>query len=284
MPTEKPDIFLKKHRKGLERELEALGRMASNAPDGENNGDGCLAVLRVFNELDAEKWPELAERYGLQDWLALPLDPKGFPLFTQLQKLIEDLAYQGRHDPMTGLPNRRAFEIRVNIEIERAKRKKQPVCLAIFDLDDFKMVNDTYGHPKGDEVLTAVSRTLVDNTRRYDVSARIGGEEFALFLPDTGLVKARATVNRVLESVRKLRFSAHDGKNFKITCSAGAVCWKARSLRNPPDLYELADQALYEAKSAGKDRLEIVSAPENAERSTESMVRSAEKQFLFTGS
>lgn len=66
---------------------------------------------------------------------------------------------------MTGLPNRRAFELRVNIEIERAKRKKHPVCLAIIDLDDFKKINDAYGHPKGDEVLMTVSRTLVDNNQ-----------------------------------------------------------------------------------------------------------------------
>lgn len=116
------------------------------------------------------------------------------------------------------------------------------------------------------------------------MSARIGGEEFALFLPDTGLAKAKATINRVLESVRNLRFTGNEDKEFPITCSVGAICWKARSLRPPPDLYELADQALYEAKNAGKDHLVISRAPERSVKAADSMVNSAEKQFLFTGS
>lgn len=284
MPSKAPDIFLQDNREGLEREIESLSRFVRGASDAEAASDGSLAVLRIYRDLDLDSWKKMADRFGLQDWLALPLNHGDYPLLSELQALIKDLAYQGEHDPMTGLPNRRAFELRVSGEIERAKRKRQSVTLAIVDLDDFKAVNDTHGHPKGDEVLIAVARTLVGATRRYDVPGRIGGEEFAMFLPDTGMIKARTTVDRILESVRALEFTGNDGRPFSMTCSVGVACWKARAMGEPPDLYEIADKALYEAKNAGKDRMHVTLVADKPGEQPDSLVRSAEKRFLFTGS
>jgi diguanylate cyclase (GGDEF)-like protein len=284
MPTEHPDLFLIENREDLEREIEALSQMVRDSSGSESNNGGSTAVLRIFSDMDPDTWIKAAERHGLQDWLALPLDSREYPLLTRLQGIIEDLAYKGEHDPMTGLLNRRAFELRVSSEIERAKRNRRPVTLALIDLDDFKAVNDEYGHPVGDDVLMAVARTLVGITRRYDVPGRIGGEEFALFLPDTGMVKAKATVARILESVRELEFTTPEGQPFKVTCSVGVVCWKARSMRNPPDLYDIADRALYEAKKSGKDRMEAELVSDRPDKQPDSLVKSAEKRFLFTGS
>ena len=284
MQTEPPDTFIDANRDELKREIESLAQLIRGADQKSGESEQSLAVIRIFNGLEPEVWRDYAERHGLQDWFALALDGNRFPLLSRLQAMIRELAYRGDHDPMTGLLNRRAFESRVGSELERAKRNHQSVTLAIIDLDNFKAVNDVYGHPVGDEVLNALSRTLVDITRRYDVAARIGGEEFALFLPDAGLTKARATVNRVLESVRDLKFTAPDGTEFKVTCSVGVACWKAKSTNLTPDLYEIADQALYEAKRAGKDRMHVSMASEHTEKRPDSRVRSAEKRFLFTGS
>jgi len=264
--------------------MESLSRFVRTTPDEPAQSDGSLAVFRIYPDMNLEAWNDMAGRFGLQDWLALPLGRKDYPLLAELQDLIRELAYQGEHDPLTGLPNRRAFEMRVGGEIERAKRNRESVTLAIIDLDDFKVVNDTHGHPKGDEVLTAVARTIVGATRRYDVPGRLGGEEFALFLPDTGVIKARTTVNRILDSVRELSFNGSNGQPFSMTCSVGVACWRARSMGASPDLYEIADKALYEAKNAGKDRMHITQVPDMPGKQPDSLVRSAEKRFLFTGS
>jgi diguanylate cyclase (GGDEF)-like protein len=115
--------------------------------------------------------------------------------------LFEIESHDNRHDALTALPNRRAFEERLPIEVARAGRYERPLSLCLLDLDGFKNVNDRLGHPAGDEVLRAVARIL-DESRVTDDCFRIGGDEFAIVMPETAAAEANAAVKRIAEKVR----------------------------------------------------------------------------------
>jgi diguanylate cyclase (GGDEF)-like protein len=158
-------------------------------------------------------------------------------------------------DPLTGLANRRELERRMDLEVERADRFGEPFSLALLDLDDFKLINDTYGHPTGDAVLVELARRLRGITREVDLVARSGGEELAVLLPHAnGTTAARAAmrIRRVIGD-RPVQVGSNA---VRVTCSVG--------LASHPDhgstAYELvaaADEALYRAKTAGKNRVEL---------------------------
>ena len=266
------------------QELESLRRLVrehggSCLPDPKNH-EQILAVLRLYPGLSLKKWPALAEKYGLKEWLALPLEGDKYPFLTQLGQTLEQLAYQTEHDPLTGLANRRAFEHAMDYELERTIRSGTSLSLAVLDLDDFKKVNDTYGHPCGDKVLVETARVMLNRTRRYDTAARTGGEEFGVILPGTGLLKAESVMTRILESIRDINLTC-SGRNLNITCSIGLVCYKPNGRSKPPDMVRLADKAMYEAKRAGKNRIKASLIPV-AKAAKATLVESDEKKFLFT--
>ncbi|MGI8730086.1 MAG: diguanylate cyclase [Solirubrobacteraceae bacterium] len=157
-------------------------------------------------------------------------------------------------DELTGLANRRAFDDAMTSEIERAKRFGGTLGVMLIDLDDFKHVNDTYGHPQGDVVLREVARVLRDSSREIDHPARYGGEELALVLPGTDLDGAMNLAERVRESIAALRIPRLDGTDaIRITASCGV----AAVPQTPADhgaLIAAADQALYQAKRSGKNK------------------------------
>lgn len=272
------------HGRELLAELEALrGLLGRHGCPGEDAPD-VLGLLRLCPGLRLDQWPELAARHGLQDWLALPLARAEFPFLARLQQVLNDLAFQTEHDPLTGLRNRRAFDRILARELERARRSGAALALAMFDLDDFKAVNDTYGHPCGDEVLTALARVLLEGTRSYDVAARLGGEEFALVMPETGLSKARGIVERILDAMRTRSVACPEAPPIRVTCSAGLACRRGPGDMSAQELYALADKALYEAKAQGKDRVVAAPLADLQPPRRESLVASNEKKFLFTGS
>nr|BAD98503.1 hypothetical protein [Desulfovibrio vulgaris] [Nitratidesulfovibrio vulgaris str. 'Miyazaki F'] len=170
-------------------ELDALRRAlaeeaARNAPDTPDMPDDeptdgpLLAVARLFPGMTRHRWLALAEEHGLRQWFAIDLDKSTNFNLRELQKAVEELTHQRDHDPLTGLMNRRAFLRQVELELQRVHRGGAELCLAMLDLDDFKRVNDTWGHACGDLVLRRMADLLRDATRAYDVAARIGGEEF----------------------------------------------------------------------------------------------------------
>jgi diguanylate cyclase (GGDEF)-like protein len=216
--------------------------------------------------------------------MAVPLARAEFPFLVRFQQVLSDLAFQTEHDPLTSLHNRRAFDRILARELERARRSGAALSLALFDLDDFKAVNDTHGHPCGDGVLTALAGTLLGQTRSYDVAARLGGEEFALIMPETGLAKARAIVERILAALRETAMACPGAAPFRVTCSVGLACRKGPGETGARELYALADKALYEAKALGKDRVETAPLADLRPPRRESLVASNEKKFLFTGS
>lgn len=163
----------------------------------------------------------------------------------------EELDRLADTDPLTGLANRRALTARLNGEVERARRHGHALSLAILDLDDFKMVNDTLGHQTGDAVLAEVGRRLTATCRAGELVARMGGEEFAWILPLSDAEASTVAVERARAAIARIRVEGVHG----ITCSAGICDLSVAS--DVDGLLRLADRALYVAKGAGRDRVEI---------------------------
>lgn len=243
-----------------------------------------LAVMRLCPGMTLEAWEILAERHGLNDWLTMPLDRNMAPHLNHVQSVLQKLSYKTEHDPLTGLSNRRVFERTLDQEIERSRRNKTPVSLAILDLDNFKNINDTWGHLKGDEVLIDFADLLARNSRRYDLVARIGGEEFAIILSGVGLVKSQQLLERLLCKVRELNFGIPGSNDkFSVTCSAGISCYKGMVDIEMHELIDKADKSLYEAKKSGKDQVRTADILDFESVTRESLVHANEKKFLFTG-
>jgi diguanylate cyclase (GGDEF)-like protein len=168
--------------------------------------------------------------------------------------LHETVERQAVTDELTGLFNRRRFQEAMATEVERSKRFGQPVGLVLLDLDDFKAVNDTYGHQQGDLVLREVARVLRETSREIDEPARYGGEELAVVLPGTDLEGAYNLAERVRAGIEELALPLLDGDgNLRVTASFG-VATLPGSADDMRDLVAAADEALYRAKRAGKNR------------------------------
>ena len=161
-----------------------------------------------------------------------------------------ELLSRAMTDPLTGLANHRAFHERLAVEVERASRHGRHLSVAVMDLDHFKAVNDTYGHPVGDRVLRELADRLRALTRPEDEFARVGGEEFALILPECDPAAAAATLERMRRAVADAPFAEVRGR---ITISAGVA--HLSDAGGPNELYQQADEALYLAKDEGRDRV-----------------------------
>ena len=169
-----------------------------------------------------------------------------------LETKLEQMSELVREDQLTGSLNRRGLEDVFEREIARADRKATPLCIAMLDLDDFKKINDKYGHSAGDEALIHLVRVIKDTLRTMDVIARFGGEEFLIVLPDTGLDEAILTITRVQRELTKQIFM-HNHTRLLMTFSAGVALRKEQE--DQQSLIKRADTALYSAKKAGKNRV-----------------------------
>lgn len=156
-------------------------------------------------------------------------------------------------DGLTGLLNHRSFQTRLDETIARSRRTGKPFALVLTDIDHFKKVNDTHGHPAGDEVLRQVSNTFRANLRETDVPARYGGEEFVIILEDTDLAGAVTIADRLRNEVKKLGFTSEKGA-FSCTISMGIGYWP-EDAGSKQDLIDHTDQALYFSKHNGRDRV-----------------------------
>lgn len=164
-------------------------------------------------------------------------------------------------DALTGLNNRRQFEVRLKQEIANAKRNKKPLCCIMLDIDYFKKVNDTWGHSAGDCVLKSVSKIIVQELREYDIASRYGGEEFCILLPDTKIREAVFVAQRLRKAVESSDVNISDDQIFgadtlKVTISIG-VSEFDESMDMPEKLHQCADIALYEAKHRGRNRVVV---------------------------
>ena len=155
-----------------------------------------------------------------------------------------------RTDDLTGVINRRSFFEASQHEINRARRHRHPFTVAYMDVDDFKLVNDNYGHSIGDTVLRSLTQTIKNNIREIDVVARLGGDEFVILMPETGEAAAQVVVARVHESI----MSTMREYGWPITFSIGVVTWTTPP-RTVDIMIKQADEAMYEVKNGGKNRV-----------------------------
>jgi diguanylate cyclase (GGDEF)-like protein len=172
--------------------------------------------------------------------------------YAALQRKNDALEERVVHDPLTGLANRVLFEEVLRRETGRASTRGGDVTLLMLDLDHFKKVNDTYGHPVGDTVLRQFSGVLRSVLRRADLPARVGGEEFAVVLTQA-LPDAMLVAEKIRKAVSEEAFG-EQADAFRLTVSIGAAPWKP-SLPGPEALIKAADEALYEAKRSGRNKV-----------------------------
>jgi diguanylate cyclase (GGDEF)-like protein len=173
----------------------------------------------------------------------------------RLHRIVER---QALFDSLTGLANRRRLEETMRAELARAARFHDPVCLVIADLDDFKRVNDTYGHAVGDEVLKEFARALKSTVRESDLAGRWGGEEFVLVLTGTDTEGGARLAERARAAIEAVTIEAPNGDSVSVTASFGvAASFGAGGI---DELLAAADSALYQAKDAGKNRVVISAA------------------------
>ena len=165
------------------------------------------------------------------------------------------------HDGLTGLLNRRAIEEFAEAEFNMADRKKQAMSVILLDIDHFKNVNDRFGHKFGDVVLRQVAQTLKEDLRNYDRVGRWGGEEFLLILPDTELKDAVTVAERLRSKIAVVQITLENGETFSIHISLGTACTTGQ-FQSLAKLIDAADQALYQAKQSGRDRICVFEAPQ----------------------
>ncbi|MBT1450041.1 GGDEF domain-containing protein [Glaciecola sp. XM2] len=172
------------------------------------------------------------------------------PLLLASERLSEKLQLEARKDFMTGLHNRRVFPVLAEQAITMSRRRLLPVTLILFDIDDFKAVNDQYGHKMGDEVIRALAETIRANSRDSDETFRFGGDEFVMILPFTDIDGAMRVANNIRENVARLT------KPTQFTVSGGVACVYHDEDSIEPAL-QRADHSLYKAKGQDKNRIEI---------------------------
>lgn len=170
-----------------------------------------------------------------------------------LSESTQKLIVRGNTDSLTGLYNHRYFQDRVRSEITRAERYNRPMSVIMLDIDHFKSLNDTHGHPIGDVVLQQLAKVLIAEARKdIDIITRYGGEEFALILPETELDGALRVGERIRLGIQRQAFKAKDGETIPVTASVGIAQYPIHSVE-PEGLIMAADLAMYQSKSMGRN-------------------------------
>ncbi|MCX8043007.1 MAG: sensor domain-containing diguanylate cyclase [Desulfobacterota bacterium] len=205
-----------------------------------------------------------------RDGRVIPIDVSGAPIrdasgkiigcvfvfrdVTRRKEMEERLRELALRDGLTNLYNHREFFRLCREECERAQRYGFPLALLMLDIDFFKRVNDTFGHPAGDEVLRYVAATLTLNIRSSDRAARYGGEEFAVIMPQSGAAEATVAAERIRQAIACRPVVFEDGKTLSVTVSIGVAAYPEHG-RKEHELVQSADAALYRAKQGGRNRV-----------------------------
>lgn len=206
------------------------------------------AQAQVQAELDVSAALLLIERAGLP--LAAELAPGSKEW---LQALIDSLCELSSRDALTGLANRRQFELALERELDRVARMGEPALVLVGDIDHFKRINDTFGHSVGDQVIKAVAYALQESVRPMDTVARLGGEEFAIVLPNCPPAFGVAVAERIRAAVERAAVPLPNGRVVRVTLSLGGA-FAPQWVRSSGNLWvERADRQLYRAKQGGRN-------------------------------
>lgn len=213
------------------------------------------AIIISMSQFTGEKSISTVLLAGADDYIHKPFD--GASLLSRIKINVRSFQYKKRlelmavTDGLTGLYNHRFIFERLEEEIAKVSRYGRPLSVIMLDIDNFKRVNDTFGHRVGDEVIQSVAHAIIANTRKSDVVGRYGGEEFLILLPETDLSAAKVVAEKIRSTVAQLRFET---KELAITISAGVA--QAQKDESYEALVNKADTNLYQAKRSGKNRVE----------------------------
>jgi diguanylate cyclase (GGDEF)-like protein/hemerythrin-like metal-binding protein len=239
------DMLMSRQIKSIERGAAAEETYSAEEIDRNSNRQLLSAVKKLLLQA-SQRNKMLAE-------LNKALEQKVEERTLALTKVNHQLRELASTDVLTGLLNRRAFMEEAQGKFQLASRYQRPLSILMVDIDHFKRVNDTYGHHTGDLVLAAFSKVMKGCLRETDILGRIGGEEFAIILPETGLDQTAELAERLLEKVRTTMIEIESGRKISLTTSIGGATVSSLSV-DVDKAMKAADKALYEAKSEGRDR------------------------------
>lgn len=254
---QKPDLIL---LDVLMPEMDGYAVCSHLKSDPRTAGIPIIFVTAKDNTDDEERGLSI----GAIDYISKPFRPvivrarvKNQLDLHRVQKQMEIMATR---DSLTGILNRRHFLTIAESEQSRARRYGRPLCLACFDLDHFKHINDTYGHSAGDAVLLEVTKTVSSALRTEDVFSRMGGEEFALLLPDTDVKGAAKLAERIRQNIGDLVIG-HDTHSLRVTASFGVTSLAKDDSIPFEETFKVADQATYIAKEKGRNTVVVLEKP-----------------------
>ncbi|MGM0593947.1 MAG: diguanylate cyclase, partial [Pseudomonadota bacterium] len=214
---------------------EWRGELFNRRKDGEFYWENCCIA------------PITDEEGGITHFVAVKED------MTERKRLEEELRRLATTDSLTGVANRRHFISITADEVTRCTRQAHPLSFLMVDVDHFKSVNDTYGHGIGDDALKRLAQTLTESMRPHDTVGRLGGEEFAIVLPEADAEEALAVAERLRQAVSEIVLDTDKGP-LQFTCSIGAATYGAQD-DGIESLMNRADDALYAAKTGGRNRV-----------------------------
>ena len=232
---------------------------------------GVWLLIRHFSAIrDRLDWlrtyAKLAEvgDVGTSDMISTSAGSDDFALLARSFEAVHSRLYeQIGSDPLTGCANRRGLEKQLLGVCRLARRREGVVAVAAIDVDHFKAINDTFGHPEGDRVLRQLATIMMNTARDSDTVARLGGDEFVVILPDSDLRGTRAFAERLRDRVREATFGP-PGAAISITISVGVAVGEGKAQLEPDRLLGEADQALYDAKANGRDRVATIAGSRGA--------------------
>jgi len=235
-------------------DAQAVQLLLKNASEGNANfntnfriilPDGSTHYIEAAAQLERDSTGKIVRMTGMN------LDITGQYNY---EKLLSEMVYT---DGLTGIPNRRCFEGRVDVELRQARRDPEPLAMLMIDVDFFKLYNDTYGHQAGDVCIRAIATTLKSNLLRHrDFVARYGGEEFICILPKTDLIGVRKIAMRLLKAIKNLGIKHSTSKvSSVVTLSIGFAVMHPKEEISSESLIACADAQLYQAKNGGRNRV-----------------------------
>lgn len=238
------------------REMSDLEMTADSATDINQLKNTVKSQLgNIRQVIDHYQQTEQAQQFLAEQLQTLGAKIKTMEVEAEKNRtILETHRQKALQDPLTELPNREAYNERAPVEVQRWQRYGRPLTIAIFDIDHFKNINDTYGHQAGDRVIKVIGRSIAKRLREVDFFCRYGGEEFVALMPETDSQTALAVLEKVRSAIAGASFNYKE-QAMSITLSVGLTEFKIND--NLESAFERADQALYSAKSSGRNRCQL---------------------------